>query len=238
MTSTRLPGKVLKPLAGRPLIRRMLERVLRIAGVDRVVVALASGAAHDPVLEAIEELDVMVVRGSEHDVLARTAAASLAAEAATVMRITSDCAMTDPHVSASVLAAYFAMRPAGIRYARTAFHTGFPHGFDTEIFEAEALYEAASEASDPYEREHVTPFLWRRPERYPLAILDARPDRRHWRLVVDTEEDYRLASAVYDALFPEKPEFGFKDLQALFEARPGLLDINAHIPMHAYVGFG
>jgi spore coat polysaccharide biosynthesis protein SpsF len=238
MTSSRLAGKVLKPLAGAPLIRRTLERVLRIEGIDRVVVALATGAAHDAVIPAFEGLPVTVVRGSENDVLARTAGAARAANAKTVMRITSDCPLIDPAVSASVIAAYAAGRGAGIRYARTAFKTGFPHGFDTEVFEAKALYEAEATAGDPYEREHVTPYIWRRPETYPAVVLDARPDRRHWRLVVDTEDDYRLVSAIYDELYSHNANFGLPELCELFDAHPDLLRINAHVGPQSYVGLG
>jgi spore coat polysaccharide biosynthesis protein SpsF len=222
MTSSRLPGKVLKPLAGAPLIRRMVERVLRIEGVDRVVVALAEGAAHDPVIGALDGIDVAIVRGSETDVLARHAAAARATDAATVMRITSDCPLLDPGVSALVLTAYADARGSRVRYARTSAQSGFPHGFDTEVFDAAALYEAERLASDPYEREHATPFIWRRPDRYPAVILDTKPDRQHWRITVDTEADYRLASAIYDALYPENPNFGYDDIIALFEARPDL----------------
>lgn len=238
MTSSRLPGKVLKPLAGAPLIRRVLERVLRIDGVDRVVVALAEGAAHDAVIPALEGLGVMVVRGSEDDVLARTAAAARAGGAATVMRITSDCPLIDPDVCARVLAAYVSGQPAGIRYARTAFDSGYPHGFDTEVFDADALYEAEEKADDPYEREHATPYIWRRPERFPMTIVDAQPNCRDWRLVVDTPEDYRLMSEIYDALYPRNPNFGLADIAALFAARPEMLSINAHVGPQTYVGLG
>jgi spore coat polysaccharide biosynthesis protein SpsF len=234
MTSTRLPGKVLMQLAGEPLIRRVVERVQRIAGVDRVVVALAQGPEHDDVEPALDGADVLVVRGSETDVLARTAAAARAADAVTVMRITSDCPMIDPAVSASILAAYAAGQGAGIRYARTGFDTGFPLGFDTEVLPAQALYEAEVQASDPYEREHVTPYIWRRPERFPATILAAQPDRRHWRLVVDTKDDYRLAAAIYECLHGDTPEFGYMELCALFEARPDLLEINAHVRQNVY----
>ncbi len=236
MTSSRLPGKVLLPLAGAPLIRRTIERVIRIPGVDRVVVALAEGAAHEPVVPALSGLDAMIVRGPHEDVLARTAIAARACGANTVMRITSDCPLIDPAVSAGVLQAYAAGTGAGIRYARTAFDEGFPLGFDTEVFSASALNEAEAEASDPYEREHATPFIWRRPERFPAMILSARPNRRHWRLVVDTREDYQLAGAVYDALHSKKADFGYPELQTLFDARPELLDMNADVEQRPYVG--
>jgi len=235
MTSSRLPGKVLLPLAGAPLVRRTVERVIRIPGIDRVVVALAEGPAHEPVVAALSGLDVSVVRGPNEDVLARTAIAARAAGAKTVVRITSDCPMVDPAISAGVLQAYAAGAAAGILYARTAFDEGFPLGFDTEAFPASALYEAEAESGDPYEREHVTPFIWRRPERFPAVILSAQPDRRHWRLVVDTEEDFRLAGTVYDALHPNKPDFGYSELCKLFETQPGLLEINAHVEQRPYV---
>jgi spore coat polysaccharide biosynthesis protein SpsF len=230
MTSSRLPGKVLKPLAGAPLIRRMIERVLRIDGIDGVAVALAEGAANDPVIDALAGMNVAIVRGSETDVLSRSAAAARATKAATVMRITSDCPLLDPAVSAAILAAYKAGRKAGLRYARTSAESGFPHGFDTEVFEAAALYEAEAKAVDPYEREHVTPYIWRRPQTFPAMIVDAKPDRRHWRITVDTEDDYRLAAAIYEALYPRNPAFGYSNLCALFEARPELLSLNTPSP--------
>jgi spore coat polysaccharide biosynthesis protein SpsF len=238
MTSSRLPGKILKPLAGVPLIRRMIERMQRIEGLDRVAVALAEGTVHDPVVGALDGLDVTIVRGSEHDVLARHAAAARATDAATVMRVTSDCPLLDPDVSAIVLTAYMDARGSGVRYARTSAQSGYPHGFDTEVFDAAALYEADAEATDPYEREHATPFVWRRPDRYPAVIVDTKPDRRNWRITVDTEADYRLASAIYDALYPANPNFGYDDIIALFEARPDLRAAAeqapppAHAPTH------
>ena len=231
MTSSRLPGKVLKPLAGAPLIRRMIERVLRLDGIDGVAVALAEGTANDPVIDALWGMNVTIVRGSESDVLARSAAAARAARAQTVMRITSDCPLLDPAVSAAILAAYKAGHSAGLRYARTSAESGFPHGFDTEVFDAAALYEAEAKATDPYEREHATPYIWRRPDSFPAIIVDAKPDRRHWRITVDTEDDYRLVSAIYEALYPNDPAFGYVDLCSLFEAQPELLAINAPLPL-------
>jgi spore coat polysaccharide biosynthesis protein SpsF len=222
VTSSRLPGKVMKPLAGAPLIRRMIERMLRIEGIDRVVVALAEGEAHDPVIGALDGLDVAIVRGSEDDVLSRYAVAARATGAATVMRVTSDCPLLDPEVSAIVLTAYTDARESGIRYARTSAQSGYPHGFDTEVFDTAALYDAEANATERFDREHVTPYLWKQPDLFPAVILDPKPDRRHWRLTVDTAEDYRIASAIYDALYPRKPHFAYADIIALFEARPDL----------------
>jgi spore coat polysaccharide biosynthesis protein SpsF (cytidylyltransferase family) len=191
---------------------------------------------HDAAIDAVSGLDVLVVRGSEQDVLARTAKAAREARADTVMRITSDCPLVDPGVSASVLQAYTDGLGEGLRYARTAIDRGYPLGFDTEVFASTLLFEADEKSSDPYEREHATPYIWRRPERFRQATITGVPDRRDWRLVVDTEDDYKLVSAVYDALHPSHPQFGYPELIELFEAEPHLLRINAHVEQKAYVG--
>ncbi len=236
MTSSRLRGKILLPLAGKPLLYRMLERVKRIAGVDKVVLALAEGAAHDAAVEAVSGLDVLVVRGSEQDVLARTAKAAREARADTVMRITSDCPLLDPGVSATILQAYADGIGDGLRYARTAIDRGFPLGFDTEVFSSQLLYEADETSTDPYEREHTTPYIWRRPERIRQMVITGSPDHRNWRLVVDTADDYKLAGAVYGELYPSNPQFAHPELIELFESQPDLLRINAHVEQRPYVG--
>ena len=234
MTSTRLPGKVMKPLAGAPLIRRMIERVLRIEGLDRVVVALAEGEKHDRIVGALDGMNVGIVRGSEDDVLSRYAVAARASDAKTVMRVTSDCPLLDPDVSAMVLDSYLAGRERGIRYARTSPDRGYPLGFDTEVFDVEALFEAEAAATEPFDREHATPYIRYRPKDYPAVIIDPDTDRRNWRLTVDTPEDYRLAATIYDALYPQNPNFGYDDLIALFKDRPDLLGIDATSPpVHA-----
>ncbi len=220
MTSTRLPGKVLLPLRDEPMLARVLERVARVSGVDRVSVAVPEGAEHNPVAGLAKKLgSVAVMRGSEQDVLDRTLRAAEACDAEIVMRVTSDCPMIDPAVSAAVLAAF---RACGADYARTAFTSGYPHGFDTEVFSIASLRAAHAEAIDAYEREHVTPFIWRRPERFDAVYLDARPDRRSWRLTVDSQEDYRLACDIYEALHADNPQFGYADIVSLFAARSEL----------------
>ena len=233
MTSTRLPGKILMPLAGKPILTRVIERARAIQGIDTIVVAIPEGGAHEPVASLCRDLDIPVTRGSEQDVLKRTAMAAEAHGAEIVMRLTSDCPFLDPGVSAAILAAF---RAGGAAYASNAMESGYPLGFDTQVTSMKALREADAEAADPYEREHVTPFVWRRPERYPALYLDHRPNLRTWRLVVDTQEDYAMACRVYDALAPRDPMFGLDALRALFAARPDLLAMNAQVKQTPYEG--
>jgi spore coat polysaccharide biosynthesis protein SpsF len=174
--------------------------------------------------------DVTVARGPEDDVLRRTLVAAETTGATTLVRVTSDCPYLDPDVSGAVLAAADA---AGVPYARTAFRSGYPLGFDTEVVRTDALRVADAEATDPYEREHATPFIWRHPERFPCIWLDHLPDLRSWRLVVDAQEDYELAETVYDEL---GPGFRLAQLETLFADRPELLAINRDVAQTRYVG--
>lgn len=233
MTSTRLPGKVLLPLAGEPILARVIERARAIEGVDTVVAAIPAGEEHAPIAALCARLDVPVVRGSERDVLQRTVAAAESVRASTVIRLTSDCPFLDPGVSAAILAAFHA---SGVSYASNAMESGYPLGFDTQVTSLSALREADAEAADPYEREHVTPFLWRRPNRYTALYLDHRPNLRAWRLVVDTPQDYAMARAVYDAFAPSKQIFDLAALRRLFRERPQLLAMNQAVPQTPYEG--
>lgn len=233
LTSTRLPGKVLLPLAGAPLLSRVLERIEAIEGIDEMVVAIPEGEAQAALEEFVmQRPGVSVFAGSEFDVLSRTLGAAESAGASTVLRITSDCPLFDPEVSSAVLAAFAQLE---ISYARTAVAAGYPLGFDTEVFTMQALRIAAAEAEDPYEREHVTPFIWRRPDRFPAVHLASVPDRRHWRLTVDSPEDYALAARVYDELSGDDPIFGLNAIVDLFGRMPELLEINAHIVQNPLV---
>jgi spore coat polysaccharide biosynthesis protein SpsF len=102
------------------------------------------------------------------------------------------------------------------------------------VFDVQALYEAEAKATDPYDREHATPYIWKRPQDFACVTIDPDEDRRHWRLTVDTPEDYTLAVAIYDALYAKNPHFGYSDMIALFHARPELLKINTNTPPLAH----
>lgn len=233
MTSTRLPGKILLPLAGKPILTRVIERTRAIAGIDTIVVAIPDGPAHEPVAALCKTLGAPVAHGPEQDVLKRTLMAAEAHGAKTVVRLTSDCPFLDPRASAAIVAAFHA---SGAAYASNAMESGYPLGFDTQVTSLKALREADAEATDLYEREHVTPFLWRRPERYPALYLDHHPNLRHWRLVVDTKDDYEMARRVYDELTPHDALFGLDALRGLFAKRPDLLALNAQVKQTPYEG--
>lgn len=221
------------PLAGKPMLAHVIARAQATAGIDTVVVAIPDGAAHEPLVALCDNFGVPVTRGPEQDVLKRTLIAAEARSAGTVVRLTSDCPVLDPKASAAIVAAFHA---TNVPYASNSMESGYPLGFDTQVMSIAALREADAEASDPYEREHVTPFLWRRPERYAALYVDHRPDLRHWRLVVDTREDYALAQRIYDELAIGDPLFGLDALRRLFAERPDLLALNAQVRQTPYEG--
>jgi len=207
------------------MLLRVIDRIAAVPGINQIVVALPDGEDQSPILDAIRDVpNVTHFQGSEKDVLKRTADAARSIGAGTVVRITSDCPFIDPDVSGALLAAW---KLGGFDYGRLPITRGFPLGFDTEVLSAALLYRIADIASDPYDREHVTPYIWKRPEEFRTLYMDQLPDLRHWRLVVDTPDDYRLAEEVYNRLGARSEDFRLRELIELFSADPALLDLNA-----------
>jgi spore coat polysaccharide biosynthesis protein SpsF len=194
--STRLPGKVLQDLGGRPLLRFMLDRLADLR-VDELVVATSTFDRDDAVVDVAWDAGRQVVRGSESDVLDRFVDALDAHPADHVIRLTADCPLADPVLIEGVLARHL---DRGADYTSNVFPRTFPRGLDCEVMTAAALRTAHAEATDLAEREHVTPFLYRRPERFALANMrnDAALGREGW--TVDTADDLAFVRGVVDRM--------------------------------------
>jgi spore coat polysaccharide biosynthesis protein SpsF len=220
-SSSRLPGKVLLPLAGAPMIVRQIERVSRAARIDRLVVATSDDASDDELARVVAGAGVGVHRGPLDDVLARFAGALAAFGPAThVVRLTGDCPLADPAVIDAVIARVVA---EGADYGSdTPPHRTYPKGLDVECMTAEALTAAAARAASPEEREHVTWALHRHPELYRQTFLSQAADEGEARWTVDYPNDYAFVAAVYDALYPENRAFTSDDVRRLLQARPEL----------------
>lgn len=213
MSSTRLPGKVMKPLAGRPMIERQLERLRRCATLQRIIVATSLDASDDPLAAHLGEIGVDVFRGSLTDVLDRYVGAARAFDlTGQVVRLTADCPLADPGVIDDCVRRHAEL---GVDYCSNGRRRTYPHGLDVEAFKLDALLAAWREATDPYDREHVTPFIYRHPERFTLADLTQGRDEGHLRWTVDTPEDFAFVERVYAALYPAKPDFTSDDVRAL-----------------------
>lgn len=224
MGSTRLPGKVLADLAGRPMLARVLERLQRARTVDLVGVATSTEPVDDAVVRLCRELEVPVFRGSEEDVLDRYAEAARHFEADVVVRITADCPLVDPAVVDRVVERLHA---TGSDYASNTLDRTYPQGLDVEAFRRGALEIAAREAREPWERSHVTPFLYRHPERFSLVSVTQEDDASAQRWTVDTPEDLALVQALYDRLGGS--DGPWPEVLRLVEEDPALASINAGV---------
>ena len=235
MGSTRLPGKVLASIRGEPMIVRQLERLLRCRHVDVLVVATTDLAGDDPVVDAVGRLPgVGVFRGSEEDVLARYVGAARATGAEVIVRITADCPLIEPTVVDRCVLTMHENPDA--EYVSNVHRRTYPRGLDTEVVRAEALETAYTEATHPFEREHVTPFIWRRPERFVMVDVTAADDHSHLRWTVDTPQDLGLIERVYEALHPTEPDFCYERVLRLFREHPELARINADVVQKPVAG--
>lgn len=212
--STRLPGKVLQDLAGRPLLAFMLERLRQIP-VDALVVATSTLTRDDAVVDIVRDAGVAVVRGPESDVLERYGMCLDTYPADTVVRLTADCPLLDPQVLADVLALH---TQSGADFTSNVLPRTFPRGLDVEVASAQALTAARREAASPAEREHVMPFLYRHPERFRLANLRCEQDLGDERWTVDTEADLAFLRQVVGA-FDGRSSFHWRDVLHLFGRR-------------------
>jgi spore coat polysaccharide biosynthesis protein SpsF len=226
--STRLPGKVLLPLAGRTLLERMIERVLAAGPGFDVVVATTTEPGDEAVAAAAACAGVRSFGGHPTDLLDRHYRAALEAGADTVVKIPSDCPLVDPAAIRRVLARH---RDDPADYTSNLHPASWPDGNDVEIMTIDALAAAHREATRPLEREHTTPFLWERPERF--RVSNVRWETGHdfsmsHRLTVDYPADYELVAAVYEELWsPARPVFPLADVLRLLDARPDIFAKNA-----------
>jgi spore coat polysaccharide biosynthesis protein SpsF len=214
MTSSRLPGKVMADVLGQPMIGRQVERLRRAALIEGLVVATSVDPSDDPLAAYCVGQGIDVHRGPLDDVLGRFCGAVAAyPQAKTVIRLTADCPLADWRVIDEVIARH---RDEDADYAaNTPAVRTFPHGLDTEVVRASVLLEAGREAADPYEREHVTPFVYRRPERYRMAWVSREPSLSHLRWTVDVPTDLAFVRGVYEQLYPLDPAFGTEAIVAL-----------------------
>jgi spore coat polysaccharide biosynthesis protein SpsF len=218
MSSTRLPGKVLAPLAGAPMLQRQVERVQRARRIGRLVVATSADRSDNPIEALCQEIGVACHRGPLDDVLARFQGA-LEAFGPTdhLVRLTGDCPLADWEVIDATIARHLETEAD---YTSNTLTLTFPKGQDVEVMKAEHLAAAAREAADPYEREHVTPFLYRHPERFRLVNLERDPPAPDLRWTVDTPEDFAFVTRVYEALYPANPAFTSDDVIRLTAGEP------------------
>jgi spore coat polysaccharide biosynthesis protein SpsF len=228
--SSRLPGKVLLPLTGRPLLQRMLERVLAARTPSAVVVATTEEPGDDVVETVAGAVGVPCFRGHSTDLLDRHYRAGLAFQADVVVKIPSDCPLIDPAVIDRVIGEY-AARAGEADFVTNLHPPTYPDGNDVEVMPIDVLETAWKEATDVHQREHTTPFIWEHLERFRIRNVEW-PSGFDYsathRWTIDYAEDYAFLAAVYEELWSGTGEtFSLGDVLSLLEARPDIARLNA-----------
>lgn len=226
LSSTRLPGKVLKPILGRPMLEHQIERIRRSRLIDRLMLATSDDPSDKPLEQLCLRLNIACFRGSLNNVLDRFYQAAVTSKPEHVVRLTGDCPLADPKIIDSTIRHYL---DGGFDYTSNALEATFPDGLDIEIFRFSVLETAWKEASLPSQKEHVTPFIYSQPERFKLGSFKGDKDLSGKRWTVDVPRDFQFVEKIYETLYPKKPDFDMYDILKLLEQNPELETINTDI---------
>lgn len=228
MGSTRLPGKVLKDVVGKPMLWHLLNRLKHARLVDRIIIATTSLKEDDQVENFARENNLSCYRGEAEDVLARYYGAATQFNAEVISRICSDNPLIDPQITDRIIKEHL---DSDADYTSNLIEMTYPNGLEVEVFPFKVLEKAHQAAKKDYEREHVTLYIYQHPDLFRLNSVEAsgklrRPDLR---LTVDTEEDLRLIREIFERLYSDGQIFLTEEVIDLLDKHPELAAINAHV---------
>lgn len=229
MNSTRLPGKVLLDINGRPMLSYMLERVASAKCVDRIVVATSNKPQDDAIYDFCKEEAVSCYRGSLEDVLDRYYHAATKFKCEIIVRLTADCPLIDPNIIDSLIDAYNSGCYDYVANTAPPDDTTYPDGMDVEVFSYKALKRAWEEAKKPSDREHVTFYFWKNTGLFSTFRKDLAKNWGEYRLTVDYPEDFELVCSLIAHFYKNNPKFTMEDVIAFLDANPDIRLINSHI---------
>ena len=231
MSASRLPGKMMLPLAGATMLERLVERLRRAENLEDVIVATTMAPPDAVIADLCKRRDIAVHRGPVEDIATRILQA--AGDADVIVQITGDCPLVDPeHVDRTVKL----LQSQKADYASNSLNgCSFPIGFDVRCFTRAALEKTIALTDDPVDRVHGSYFIYRRPDLFHLAGWDA-PADMHWpalRLTVDEAADYEVVRRVFEALYPANPAFNARDVVALMREKPDWVALNSGVQQKA-----
>lgn len=219
--STRLPGKTLADLQGKPMLARLVERVRAVRGIDAIVVATTTAPSDEPIVEFAASEGLPCFRGSEEDVLDRFYQTARHFEVRDIIRVTPDCPLIDPRVIEEVVAAY---RKGGYDYVSNIIRRTFPDGLDVEVFSIGTLERTWRETTRTSDREHVTPYM--RTAGFRVFNVEHPVNLSHFRWAVDRADDLAFVRAVYARLGQNGRLFHLEDVLDLLSREPQLTQIS------------
>ncbi len=224
ISSSRLPGKALAALSGKPMLAQQMERLKRARALQDLWLSTSTEPSDDPLVDLARKMGIQCYRGSLLDVLDRFYHTAQASKASVVVRLTGDCPLIDPKVI-DHLADFF--QSGDYDYASNTITPTFPDGLDAEIVTVQALQQAWREAVLPSDREHVTSFIWRQPDRFRLGDFRQQRNLSHLRWTVDLPEDLAFVQEVYGHLYAKNPGFGMADVLELLNNHPALATLSS-----------
>lgn len=222
-TSTRLPGKVLKTILGKPMLELMIERVKFSKKIDLIVIVTSDSQDDQPIVELCRNLGVDHFRGDLENVLKRFYQAAIKFKPDHIVRLTGDCPLIDPNVIDDVIDLY---NDGNYDYGTNCIPVTYPDGLDVEIFSVKSLKKAYNEAVLPSHLEHISIFFEEHPEKFKTVNLANNKDLSNLRWTVDEPEDFMFVKWIYEALYPIRNNFSMNDILDLLEKRPNLKEIN------------
>ncbi|MEI7635799.1 MAG: glycosyltransferase family protein [Syntrophus sp. (in: bacteria)] len=225
MSSTRFPGKVLKPILRRPMLELQIERVKLSETIDRVVVVTSTHSADQQIVNLCERLNMDVFCGSLENVLDRFYQAAKKYQPDHIVRLTGDCPLIDSKVIDDIVRLYLEKK---CDYGTNCMPPTYPNGLDAEIFSFDMLKQAQLEASLPSHLEHISVFFEDQPERFRIVNLAHATDLSQMRWTVDEPEDFEFVKSIFEMLYPFNPAFGMEDVLDLLVKKPELASLNKH----------
>jgi len=228
MTSSRLPGKVLLPAAGKPMLEHLVNRLKSVQSLSTIVLATTTNITDDVLVDFAKSQDIECFRGSEDDVMSRVINAARANSADVVVEITGDCPVVDPQIIEQAIQIFLAN---SAEYVSNVQVRSYPDGMDTQVFWLSALEKSAALTDDPLDREHVTLHIRNHPEIFSQLNIVA-PPSCHWPglgLVLDEIDDYKLLKKIIEHFATYNPLFGCSDIISLIKNQPELISINNHV---------
>ena len=224
MNSTRLPGKILADLCGRPMLAQQLQRLRTCQLLDEIVVATTTSTLDDDVAALAKSEAVACVRGSEHDVLDRFCVAAASSDADLVVRLTADCPLIDARVVDRTVCG---LTEEPVDYASNVIERTYPRGLDVEVFFSDTLYRAARLAKSKTAREHVTSFIYaERPDLFILRSIVDVSDNSDLRWTVDTTSDLEMVRTLYAKLGIADRDISYQELLSFVRAHPEIPKMN------------
>ncbi len=224
MGSTRLPNKVMKSICGKPMMELLLNRLSKANFVNRIVVATSVQPNNEPLITHVQQLGYGCEVGSENDVLERYAQTALKYKADVVIRITGDCPLVDPTLVDESVQAFI---NSNVDYLSNNYPPTYPDGLDIEVFKASSLYRANAEATDSFDREHVTPYL-RRPGLFSIKTIGCEENLSDLRWTVDEPTDFEVVRQIFTHFAP-RDDFSWRDVLSLQKQNPEIFTINSGI---------